>query len=132
MKKSFFMAILVLGTSSIAGSASAKTSQEFLTDFQKFVNFVVGDDTKLSPELKLRADSIYNEYQLEYDKVYKAKMTSGQKEKYNQSRGQYTKYQLGEKAGKVTNKVDSVSTGIYDKVEDKVSEGVSFLKGLFK
>lgn len=59
-------------------------------------------------------------------------MTSGQKEKYNQSRGQYTKYQLGEKAGKVTNKVDSVSTGIYDKVEDKVSEGVSFLKGLFK
>lgn len=74
------MALLVLGASSIAGSASAKTSQEFLTDFQKFVNFVVGDDTKLSPELKLRADSIYNEYQLEYDKVYKAKMTSGQKE----------------------------------------------------
>ena len=43
------MALLVLGASSIAGSASAITSQEVLTDFQKFVNFVVGDDTKLSP-----------------------------------------------------------------------------------
>lgn len=137
MKRLFILAFTLLSLSIITSAATPalskdrkaaeQTPAEFLTDFKDFVNYVISDTT-LTPDLKHRADSIYNTYNRDFNLKYKQEMTQRQRTEFYENKGRY----LRNVASVTATQVAVKATDIADKVNDKIDESVSFLRGLFQ